>query len=58
MHVNGALPSGGVAFSGYDASFDNCKVGYDVTNDDDINDPTDGERSERSHSATGKANRT
>jgi RHS repeat-associated protein len=33
--------SGGVAFGGNGATFDNCKIGYDNNNDDDIDDPTD-----------------
>jgi len=39
--TDSTIPSGGVAFGGYSATFDNGKIGYDVTNDDDIDDPTD-----------------
>ena len=50
-------PPATVAFGGPNALFDNCKIGYDNNADNDIDDPTDGERSEREHSATGKASK-
>jgi len=56
--TNSTFLSGGVAFAGNGATFDDIKIGYDNNNDDDIDDPTDGERSEREHSAIGKASTT
>ena len=62
--TNSTFLTGGVAFGGPFAVFDNCKIAYDTPRDqggsaesDDIDDPTDGERSEREHSATGKASK-
>ncbi len=39
--TDGTFLWGGVAFGGDDALFDNCKIGYDQSGDDDIDDPTD-----------------